>query len=241
MPTYNEQENITQIIPAVHKELRKFSPNSGRILIIDDNSPDGTGRIADTLAQKYPQVEVLHRKERSGLGPAYLAGFSYALAHGATHIFEMDADFSHNPSDLVRLFQATTDADLALGSRYIQGGKIIGWGWVRKLISAGGCWYARHLLQTDIRDLTGGFKCFKREVLESIDLETITSHGYAFQIELTYRALCHGFHVTEVPISFQDREHGTSKMSWRIAREAAWVVPKLRRYPKQLLTTDTKA
>lgn len=229
LPTYNEQENITEIVAAIHHQLVQSIPG-GRVLIIDDNSPDGTGITADKLAEQYQEVEVLHRQQCDGLGAAYLAGFAYALEHGATHVFEMDADFSHNPNDLARLFEQTKDADLVLGSRYVSGGKIVGWNWLRRCISAGGCWYARNILRVNIKDLTGGFKCFKRTVLENIELDTITSRGYAFQIELTYRALRHGFHIKEIPITFQDRERGKSKMSWRIAREAAWVVPRLRRY-----------
>jgi len=173
---------------------------------------------------------VLHRTERQGLGPAYLAGFDHALRGGAGYVFEMDADFSHDPADLARLLDCVRDgADLALGSRYVPGGAVEDWGLVRRLVSRGGSWYARRVLGLDVRDLTGGFKCFRREVLEAIDLPTVRSRGYAFQVELTYRAVRRGFRVREVPIRFRDRLHGRSKMSARIAVEAMWLVPQLRR------------
>ena len=162
-------------------------------------------------------------------GPAYLAGFERALEAGAGFILEMDADFSHDPADLARLLTATRDADLVLGSRYVSGGRVTDWGLVRRLVSRGGCWYARMVLNLPVRDLTGGLKCFRREVLEAIDLPTVRSHGYAFQVELTHRAVRRGFRVVEVPITFRERRAGASKMSWRIAGEAAWLVPQLRR------------
>jgi dolichol-phosphate mannosyltransferase len=203
-----------------------------RVLIVDDDSPDGTGRIADGLAASEPEVRVLHRSVREGLGPAYLAGFAEALADGASHVIEMDADFSHEPHDLPRLLRAAEDADLVLGSRYVEGGVVADWGMLRRVISVGGSWYARRVLGLKIRDLTGGFKCFRREVLEGIDLATIRSHGYGFQIELTYRAVRRGFRVREIPIVFRDRRLGRSKMSWRIATEAMVLVPQLRRSPR---------
>jgi dolichol-phosphate mannosyltransferase len=229
LPTYDEAENIEAIVRAAGAVLSGASPEGHRILVVDDGSPDGTGRIADRLAGELASVEVLHRTERKGLGPAYLAGFARALAGGATHVMEMDSDFSHDPADLARLLQATRDgADLALGSRYVPGGAVTDWGLLRRFVSQGGSWYARVVLGLEVRDLTGGFKCFRREVLEAIDLPTVRSQGYAFQVELTYRAVLAGFRVVEVPITFRDRQHGHSKMSWRIAAEAMVLVPQLR-------------
>jgi dolichol-phosphate mannosyltransferase len=230
LPTYDEAENVEAIVTASVAVLERAAPEGHRILIVDDDSPDGTGRIADMLAERHDAVEVLHRTERTGLGPAYLAGFAHALAGGAGYVFEMDADFSHDPEDLARLLEcARGDADLALGSRYVPGGAVTDWGLVRRIVSRGGSWYARRVLGLDVRDLTGGFKCFRREVLEAIDLPTIRSRGYAFQVELTYRAVRRGFRVREVPITFRDRLHGRSKMSPRIAIEAMFLVPRLRR------------
>src|SRR5688500_13567919 len=199
-----------------------------RVLVIDDNSPDGTGELADRLAAELDRVEVLHRPRKEGLGPAYLAGFRRALELGAELVVEIDCDFSHDPADVPRLLDATADADLVLGSRYVSGGSVENWGAIRRAISAGGSLYARLLLGVPIRDLTGGFKCFRRTVLETIDLDAIHSKGYAFQIELTYRALRRGFRVREVPIRFVDREVGGSKMSRSIVLEAIWKVPLLR-------------
>ena len=199
-----------------------------RVLVIDDNSPDGTGAIADRLASELEGIEVLHRPRKEGLGPAYLAGFRRALELGAELVVEIDCDFSHDPTDVPRLLDAAGDADLVLGSRYVPGGSVENWGAIRRAISAGGSLYARLLLGVPIRDLTGGFKCFRRSVLETIDLDAIHSKGYAFQIELTYRALRRGFRVREVPIRFVDREVGGSKMSRSIVLEAIWKVPLLR-------------
>jgi dolichol-phosphate mannosyltransferase len=199
-----------------------------RVLVIDDNSPDGTGELADRLADELPFVDVLHRERKEGLGPAYLAGFGRALAGGAELILEMDCDFSHDPQDVPRLIEAAGEADLVLGSRYVRGGAIRDWGAVRRFVSFGGSAYARVVLATSLRDLTGGFKCFRRRVLEAIDRETVTAKGYAFQIEMTYRALRAGFRVVEVPITFVDRAHGGSKMSRSIVLEAIWRVPLLR-------------
>jgi dolichol-phosphate mannosyltransferase len=196
--------------------------------VIDDNSPDGTGELADRLAAELDHVEVLHRDRKEGLGPAYIAGFKHALADGADLVLEMDADFSHDPADVTRLITWTSEADVVLGSRYARGGSIVNWGRLRRFISAGGSHYARRLLGVRVHDLTGGFKCFRREVLETLDLDAITSRGYAFQIETTYRALRAGFRVIEVPIAFVDRERGRSKMSRRIMLEAIWKVPALR-------------
>jgi dolichol-phosphate mannosyltransferase len=196
--------------------------------VIDDNSPDGTGELADRLAAELDYVAVLHRQEKEGLGPAYLAGFRRALADGAELVLEMDCDFSHDPETVPHLIAAAERADLVLGSRYVAGGHIGNWGVLRRFVSAGGSWYARVLLGTDVRDLTGGFKCYRRRVLETIDLDAVHSKGYAFQIETTYRALRAGFRVIEIPISFVDREAGGSKMSKAIVAEAIWKVPALR-------------
>jgi dolichol-phosphate mannosyltransferase len=208
--------------------LRALGEQDVRVLVIDDNSPDGTGRLADRLAQELDYVDVLHRPEKEGLGPAYIAGFRQALADSAERILEMDCDFSHDPKDVPRLIAATEDADLALGSRYVEGGAVADWGAVRRAVSAAGSLYARIVLSLETRDLTGGFKCYRREVLETIDLDAVHSKGYAFQIETTYRALRAGFRVAEVPIRFVDREAGGSKMSGAIVLEAIWKVPALR-------------
>jgi dolichol-phosphate mannosyltransferase len=222
LPTYNERENVEAMVRALGR-------HGVRVLVIDDDSPDGTGDIADRLTRELDYVDVLHRERKEGLGPAYLAGFRRALALGAELILEMDCDFSHDPADVPRLIAAADDgADLVLGSRYVPGGSIGSWGPIRRFISAGGSWYARVLLGTPIRDLTGGFKCYRRRVLETIDLDAIASKGYAFQIEMTYRALRAGFRVVEVPICFVDREEGGSKMSRAIVAEAVWKVPALR-------------
>jgi dolichol-phosphate mannosyltransferase len=232
LPTFNEAENLETVVAAARRVLAGASPEGFRVLVVDDDSPDGTGRLADKLASAHPgEVEVLHRPVREGLGPAYLAGFARALAAGAGYVFEMDADLSHDPADLARLLAAVRDgdADVALGSRYVPGGGVADWGFVRRVVSRGGSWYARRTLGIGIRDLTGGFKCFDADVLRAIDLPSVRSRGYAFQVELTYRALMRGFRVVEVPIVFRDRVLGTSKMSWRITAEAAWLVPQLRR------------
>jgi dolichol-phosphate mannosyltransferase len=204
-----------------------LGPDDG-VLVIDDASPDGTGEIADRLAGERPNVQVLHRADKRGIGPAYLAGFRHALAAGAELVLEMDCDFSHDPNAVPQLLAAAADADLVLGSRYVRGGGTRNWGLVRRTISRGGSLYAQILLGAPVRDLTGGFKCYRRAVLERIDLDAISSLGYAFQIETTYRALRAGFHVVEVPITFVDREAGGSKMSRAIVLEAIWKVPALR-------------
>jgi len=224
LPTYNEAENLERIVGTVLEHL----PPSGSVLIVDDNSPDGTGEIADRLADGDDSVEVLHRERKEGLGPAYLAGFRVALAGGAERIIEMDADFSHDPAFLPRLIEATERADLVIGSRYVPGGGITEWGPLRRLISRGGSAYARTALGLPIKDLTGGFKCFRRIVLETIDLDTIEARGYAFQVETTYSAIKAGIRVVEVPIVFKDRADGTSKMSKAIVAEAMWRVPAMR-------------
>ena len=237
LPTYDEAENIEAIVRAALEVLERAAPGRHRILIVDDDSPDGTGRIADALASELAAVEVLHRKVREGLGPAYLAGFARALDAGAAFVLEMDSDFSHNPHDLARLLAAAEDADLVLGSRYVPGGGVRDWGLVRRFVSRGGSFYAQRVLGLRIRDLTGGFKCFRREVLEAIDLPTIRSRGYAFQVELTHRAARAGFRIVELPIVFRDRQRGSSKMTWRIAAEAAVLVPQLRMRPRSARTS----
>jgi dolichol-phosphate mannosyltransferase len=229
IPTYNEASNIERIVRATVDELTRLAPDDHRILIVDDNSPDGTGAIADSLAEETARVEVLHRPAKSGLGHAYLAGFARAQAGGADFIIEMDADFSHDPGYLGSLLEAAREADVVLGSRYVPGGGVLDWGWLRRMISRGGGAYARAILRVEVRDLTGGFKCIRREVLEAIDLPSVRADGYVFQIEVTYRALLAGFRVKEVPIVFRDRASGVSKMSSRIAIEAMWLVPRLRR------------
>jgi dolichol-phosphate mannosyltransferase len=228
MPTYNEAENVDRIVRAVEAELERVASGAHHILIVDDDSPDGTGAIADALAAELDSVEVLHRTSKRGLGHAYLEGFARALAGGAELVIEMDADFSHEPRYLEALVRSAADADLVLGSRYVAGGGVRDWGLLRRLISRGGGLYARTILGIDVRDLTGGFKCFRREVLEAIELGSVRSEGYVFQIELTYRAILAGFHVREIPIVFQDRAAGSSKMSAQIALEAIWLVPRLR-------------
>jgi dolichol-phosphate mannosyltransferase len=224
LPTYNERENLGPMVSAL---LERLGPND-RVLVIDDGSPDGTGELADKLAAEHARVSVLHRARKEGLGPAYLAGFGRALGDGAELVLEMDCDFSHDPDDVPRLIRAAGHADLVLGSRYVPGGRIGNWGLGRRIVSRGGCLYAQVLLGVPIRDLTGGFKCFRRSVLETIDLAAVSAQGYAFQIETTYRALRAGFRVVEVPISFVDREAGHSKMSRTIVLEAVWRVPVLR-------------
>jgi dolichol-phosphate mannosyltransferase len=224
LPTYNERENLEAMVSALGEVL----PDDGRILVVDDNSPDGTGEIADRLAADRHDVDVLHRPRKEGLGPAYLAGFRRALEMGADLVMEMDCDFSHNPADVPRLVAASEDADLVLGSRYVSGGGTRNWGLLRRAISRGGSLYAQIILGLKVRDLTGGFKCYRRAVLETIDLDAIHSKGYAFQIETTYRTIRAGFRVVEVPIVFVDREVGGSKMSRSIVIEAVWKAPALR-------------
>jgi len=222
LPTYNERENLEPM-------LRALKPHGVRVLVVDDNSPDGTGELADRLAQELEFVEVLHRPRKDGLGPAYIAGFRHALAGDAELVLEMDCDFSHDPADVPRLIAAAdAGGDLVLGSRYVEGGGVEDWGLVRRIISVGGSWYARMLLGVRVRDLTGGFKCYRRAVLERIDLDAVHSRGYAFQIETTYRTLRAGFRVVEIPIRFADRTEGQSKMSRAIVAEAVWKVPALR-------------
>jgi dolichol-phosphate mannosyltransferase len=234
LPTFDEAENIELIVDAALEVLRTAAPEGFHILVVDDDSPDGTGRIADRLALEHDEVEVLHRTVREGLGPAYIAGFQHALTNGAGFVFEMDSDFSHDPADLARLLTAVRDegADLALGSRYVAGGAVRDWGIVRRIISRGGSLYAATILGLRVRDLTGGFKCFRAEVLRAIDLPSVQAHGYAFQVELTNRTIRRGFTVVEVPITFRDRLRGKSKMSTKIALEAMVLVPRLRRHDR---------
>jgi dolichol-phosphate mannosyltransferase len=228
LPTYNERENL----PHVLKRIREVADGHRlplRTLIVDDNSPDGTGELADGLALEVPDVEVLHRERKEGLGKAYIAGFRHALAQGAELLFEMDADLSHDAAylpDFVRRIER--GADLVLGSRYVAGGGVENWGLLRRFISRGGCLYARTILGIPVNDLTGGFKCFRRRVLETIDLDGIETSGYGFQIEMTYRACQLGFRIEELPIIFVDRALGTSKMSNDIVLEAMVNVWRLR-------------
>jgi dolichol-phosphate mannosyltransferase len=224
LPTYDEAENLEPIVSAIRDQL----PAGRRLLIVDDNSPDGTGRLADRLAAAHDDVEVVHRPSKEGLGPAYVDGFRRALAGGAELIVQMDADFSHSPVDLPRLIEAAAEADLVLGSRYVDGGGVADWGPIRRLVSRGGSIYARRLLGIGVHDLTGGFKVFRRAALEAIELETLASQGYSFQVETTYRAIRAGLRVVEVPIVFSDRRVGESKMSGAIVAEAALRVPLLR-------------
>jgi dolichol-phosphate mannosyltransferase len=224
LPTYNEAANLAGLVAALRDRL----PDSHRILVVDDNSPDGTGEIADRLASAGGDVSVVHRERKEGLGPAYLAGFRRALAGGAELIVEMDADFSHDPEHLPALLEAAEGADLVLGSRYVEGGGVEDWGAIRRMISRGGSAYARAILGLGVHDLTGGFKVFRRRVLETIDLDSIAARGYAFQVETTFRAIKLGFRVVEVPIVFRDRERGASKMSRAIVAEAIWRVPAMR-------------
>jgi dolichol-phosphate mannosyltransferase len=225
LPTYNERANLERMVRALQGVLRE----GDRVLVIDDGSPDGTGEIADGLVSELPFVGVLHRPRKEGLGPAYLAGFRRALDEGAELVLEMDCDFSHNPADVPRLIAAAEDgADLAIGSRYVPGGGVGDWGLVRRAISRGGSRYTELFLRMGVKDPTGGFKCFRRSVLDALDLPAITAKGYAFQIETTYLAKRAGFSVVELPITFDDRTHGASKMSRRIVLEAIWRVPLLR-------------
>jgi len=225
LPTYNERENLESMIRELAGAL---DTSTDRVLIIDDASPDGTGEIADRLSSELPWVSVLHREHKRGIGPAYIAGFRWALAEGAELVLEMDCDFSHSPADVPRLIEAASDADLVLGSRYAPGGGTENWGLIRRFVSRGGCLYAQILLGLRVRDLTGGFKCFRRAALETIDLDALSAHGYAFQIETTYRVRRVGLRVVEIPITFVERRAGASKMTGSIVAEAIWKVPLLR-------------
>jgi dolichol-phosphate mannosyltransferase len=226
LPTYNERENLEPMVRALGEQL---DTERDRVLVIDDNSPDGTGKTADALAAELAWVEVLHRPGKAGLGPAYIAGFRQALAAGAELVLEIDCDFSHDPKDVPRLIASCeAGADVALGSRWVPGGGAVNWGAIRTFVSRGGSLYARTILGVDVRDLTSGFKCFRRAVLELIDLDAIAAKGYGFQIETTYRALRAGFEVVETPITFVDRRVGESKMDGSIVLEAVLQVPTLR-------------
>jgi dolichol-phosphate mannosyltransferase len=228
VPTYNEAGNVERIVRAALAELQRLVPGEHRVLIVDDASPDGTGQIADALAAELEAVEVLHRPGKQGLGRAYLAGFERALAGGAELVLVMDADYSHDPAHLPALLEAAADSDLVVGSRYVAGGAIEQWPPLRRLLSRAGSLYARAILGVHVRDLTGGFRCIRRETLEGVELATLRSQGYVFNIELAFRALRAGFRVAEVPIVFRDRTVGESKISLPIAFEALWLVPSLR-------------
>ncbi len=227
LPTYNECENLERFVSSL-KEAFRSNGLDGRIIVVDDNSPDGTGRIADELASSNGRLSVIHRPRKRGIGPAYVTGFREALKTGTSYIFEMDCDFSHNPGYLPDFLDAIKEADLVLGSRYVSGGQVENWGLGRRMISQGGSLYARAILGVGVHDLTGGFKCFRREVLEALDLNNVSSQGYGFQIEMTYKAIRLGFRVKEIPITFSDRQLGQSKMSKKIFLEAAPLVWKLR-------------
>jgi dolichol-phosphate mannosyltransferase len=224
LPTYEEATNIERLVEQARAKL----PADAQVLIVDDNSRDGTGEIAARLSEEHEAVNFLHRPTKEGLGPAYIAGFRRALAGGAGLVVEMDSDFSHEPAYLPRLLEAAERADIVIGSRYVPGGGVTDWGPLRRAISRGGSAYAQFVLGLQVRDLTGGFKCFRREVLEALDLDAVRSRGYAFQVEMTYRAIELGFEVVEVPIVFRDRQAGASKMSRSIVLEAIWRVPLLR-------------
>lgn len=229
LPTYDEADNVEAVVGGIRAAVPE-----AHILVVDDNSPDGTGELADAMARTDAALHVLHRPGKSGLGRAYTAGFAYALEQGADYVVEMDADLSHDPADVPRLIApAVKGADLVLGSRYTTGGGIENWGLERRMISRVGCGYARRTLGVDVRDLTGGFKCFRAGTLRAIEAGSATAQGYAFQVELTYRVLSLGLNVVEVPIRFRERRLGESKMSAQIALEAAWRVPALRFGPRR--------
>ncbi len=224
IPTYDEASNLPEIVPQVISQDPRLE-----VLVIDDNSPDGTGRIADDLARAEPRVHVLHRPAKQGLGKAYLAGFRWAIERGYDYIFEMDADFSHEPARLKAFLAAIADADLVLGSRYLNGRvTVVNWPIRRLLLSYFANLYARWVTGLHVWDLTGGFKCFRRTVLETVDLAQVESNGYAFQIEMSVRAWRRGFRLVEIPIVFVDRTEGQSKMNRSIVHEAIWMVPRLR-------------
>jgi dolichol-phosphate mannosyltransferase len=227
LPTYNEAQNLERMVHAVLPQLSAGGATP-TILVVDDASPDGTGDIADRLAAELPEVRVLHRAGKEGLGRAYLAGFAAALEGGADMVLQMDCDFSHDPADVPRLMAAAGSADVVIGSRYVPGGGVENWARRRRILSRGGCAYARLILGTPVRDLTGGFKCWSRAALEALDFDGVDAHGYVFQIEMTYRAARAGLSVTEVPIVFRERREGQSKMSAWITLEAVWKVPALR-------------
>ena len=241
LPTYNEVGNLEGIVRAVVDQLDRTEPENWRLLVVDDGSPDGTGELADRLAAELERVEVLHRETKDGLGKAYLAGYEYAWARGAEMVIVMDADFSHDPAYLPAMVAAAAESDLVLGSRYVRGGRIADWPPLRRLLSRAGSLYARTILGLKVNDLTSGFRCVRRGVLETIEPSTLRAQGYVFNIELTYRALLAGFTVTEMPICFRDREEGESKMSLPIALEALLLVPRLRRDTREWRTEHTDA
>jgi dolichol-phosphate mannosyltransferase len=223
VPTYNERENLEELVRRIFdKELPT------EVLIVDDNSPDGTGALADEMAARDPRVHVMHRAGKMGLGSAYVAGFKWALARDYEAVFEMDADFSHSPDSLVDFLRELEHADLVLGSRYLHGVTVVNWPLSRLILSYTANLYSRVITGMPVKDLTGGFKCFRRQVLEAIDLDRVRSDGYAFQIEINFKAWRKGFRIQEIPILFVDRRAGVSKMSRRIVREAAWMVWRLR-------------
>ncbi len=224
MPTYNEALNLEPVVDATRKHL----PPGSRLLVVDDSSPDGTGELADDLSQRFEEVRVLHRTSKEGLGDAYVAGFQHVLGEGASLVIQMDADFSHDPADIPRLLEAVADADVVIGSRYVRGGGVPDWGRRRRVMSRVGSAYAQVTLGLPHRDMTGGFKAIRPEVLEAVELDSMASHGYAFQVELTYRAAQAGFRIKEIPIQFRDRREGQSKMNARIVFEAALGVPRMR-------------
>jgi dolichol-phosphate mannosyltransferase len=234
IPTYNEFENL----PLLLRQLFTYAPITD-VLIVDDNSPDGTGELAEEIRRQNPQVYVLHRSGKLGLGTAYIAGFKYAIQHGYDAAFEMDADFSHDPRYLPGFLKAVEKADLVIGSRYVPGGSTPNWSFIRRLISGSGNIFARFMLDIPVHDCTGGFRCYRRQVLQSIDLDAIQSQGYAFQVELTYRVLQQGFKIVEIPITFMDRRLGTSKMSRKIVIEAFIYVLRTR-FSKQAFTSHTR-
>ena len=227
LPTYDEAENLEALVEAALEQLASTGLTH-TILVVDDNSPDGTGVIADRLSSQHAAVEVLHRPAKEGLGRAYVAGFDRALSAGADLVVQMDSDFSHDPADIPRLIAAAGAADVVLGSRYVPGGGVTNWALRRRILSRGGCAYARLILGVPVRDLTGGFKCWNRRALQDLDLEGVDTHGYGFQIEMSYRATKAGFTIAEVPILFRERREGQSKMDTRITLEAVWKVPALR-------------
>jgi dolichol-phosphate mannosyltransferase len=236
IPTYNEAENLPALVAAVRAEI------AASILVVDDNSPDGTGRIADELAADHPDVHVLHRPGKAGLAAAYVAGFQHALAEGADYVLEMDADFSHDPADLPRLLEAArTGADVVLGSRYVPGGGVDGWSLDRQILSRAGGLYARFVLGSSIRDLTGGFKCFRAGALRAIGLDALAADGFAFQVETTFRAARAGLRIEELPIVFRERQAGRSKMSLAIAAEAIWRIPVMRLAARRRATAAAPA
>jgi dolichol-phosphate mannosyltransferase len=241
LPTYNEAENLESVVRETAAQLEQAVPGGWQLLVVDDASPDGTGQLADRLAREQAGVEVLHRPGKQGLGQAYLAGFRQALAGGANLVIVMDADSSHDPAHLPAMIAAARESDLVLGSRYVPGGEIIDWPPVRRLLSRCGSIYARAILGVKVNDLTSGFRCIRREVLEAVEPSTLRAQGYVFNIELTYRALLAGFTVAEVPIRFRDRRAGDSKMSLPIAFEALMLVPRLRRETREWRTEETVA